>query len=475
MKLLFVSSEYFPFAKAGGLADAVGSLAQALAARGHDVSVVLPRYGSIDRSTGIDLQIPLGVPLGYREEWAGVRQLEHNGVTVYFLEHRQLFGDRSGLYGPGPASAFPDNARRFAFLARGALQLALALDLRPELIHAHDWPAALIPAMVNLIYRPAGHFADARVVFSIHNFGYQGIFAGGDVDDIGLSDEQRAQSELVQGDDINFMKSAVQHSDWLVAVSPRYAQEIQQPQFGFGLHHEIQSRAPRVTGILNGVDTEEWNPGADPYLDTPFDHRDQSGKNAAKARLRERMGLTGDADRPLIGLITRLVEQKGVAQLFTPGSGAVERILDDLPVEIVLLGSGHRWVEEEIRRLSARYPAFAATIGYDNGLAHLIEAGSDFFLMPSVYEPCGLNQMYSMMYGTLPIVTRTGGLADTVDGNTGFFVEESTADAIVTAVRQAVECYLSNRTRLKRMRTTAMKRDFSWDRSAASYEELYRS
>lgn len=475
MKLLFISSEYFPLAKAGGLADAVGSLAQALAARGHDVSVILPRYGSISPQEGADLGQPLGVPLGYREEWAAIRRLKHGDVTVYLLEHLQLFGDRAGLYGPGPASAFPDNARRFAFLARGALQLALALNLQPEVIHAHDWPAALVPAMVNLMYRPAGYFADVRVVFSIHNFGYQGIFAGRDAGDIGFTDAALSSSGLEQGNDINFMKSAVAHADLLVAVSPRYAQEIQQPRFGFGLHREIQQRAPHVTGILNGVDTDEWNPASDPYLEHHYHASKQAAKATNKALLRSRMGLAGDTDRPVIGLITRLVEQKGVNELFTPGTGAVERILTELPVEMVLLGSGHQWVEDRIRQLTGHYPNFAARIGYDNGLAHLIEAGSDLFLMPSIYEPCGLNQMYSMIYGTLPIVTRTGGLADTVDARTGFFVEDNTPEAIVAAVTQAVSCYMDDSKRFKRMRTAAMKRDFSWDRSAAAYEELYTS
>ncbi len=473
MTILFVSSEYHPFAKAGGLADAVASLAQALAERGHTVSVVLPRYGSISTDSMTAVDISLGVPLGYREEWCAVYHQNHAGVDLYFLEHRALFGGRSGVYGPTPASAYQDNARRYAFLARGALQLSLALRLEPEVIHAHDWPTALIPAYINLSHRPAGHFLTTRIVFSIHNFGYQGIFSGSAAQEIGFSASQLSAGALYQGDDINFMKSAVNHSDWLVAVSPRYALEIQQPRFGFGLHRDIQRRAPRVTGILNGIDVAEWDPATDEYIPATYSTNDLAGKRENKRRLQEELHLPVDPDVPLVGMVTRLVDQKGIGPLFDPASAAADRICRELPVQIALLGSGAAWVEQEIARLSAAHPNFAATIGYSNGLAHRIEAGSDFFLMPSTYEPCGLNQMYSMRYGTLPIVTRTGGLADTVDADTGFFIEESSAEAIFTAVEHATTLFREDPKEVARMRSAAMVRDFTWDRPAREYEDLY--
>ncbi|MFW5695386.1 MAG: glycogen synthase [Alkalispirochaeta sp.] len=473
MKILFVSSEYHPFAKAGGLADAVSSLASALADRGHTVSVVLPRYGSISTASMEPLNLPLGVPLGYREEWCAVYHQQHLGVDLYFLEHEALFGGRDGVYGPTPASAYQDNARRFAFLSRGALQLGLALQLDPDVVHAHDWPTALVPAFINLIYRPAGHFVESRIVFSIHNFGYQGIFAGSDGQEIGLSASQLSAGNVYQGNDINFLKSAVHHSDWLVAVSPRYALEIQQPRFGFGLHRNIQRRARRVTGILNGIDVTEWDPATDEYLPARYSAADISGKAENKQRLQEELRLPVDPHVPIVGMVTRLVDQKGIGPLFDSESAAVDRMCRELPVQVALLGSGAAWVEEEITRLASEYPNFAATIGYSNGLAHRIEAGSDFFLMPSTYEPCGLNQMYSMRYGTLPIVTRTGGLADTVDTDTGFFIEESTAQAIFTAVEHAVTLYQNQPEEIEKMRGAAMVRDFTWDRSAREYEELY--
>lgn len=474
MNILFISSEYHPFAKAGGLADAVSSLAQALAARDHTVSVVLPRYGSISTDSMTSLDMPLGVPLGYREEWCGVFHHVHQGVNLYFLEHQALFGGRDGVYGPTPASAYDDNARRYAFLSRGALQLSLALGLEPEVIHAHDWPTALVPAYINLSYRPAGHFLASRIVFSIHNFGYQGIFAGSDAGDVGFSASQLSASGLFQGNDINFIRSAVHHSDWLVAVSPRYAQEIQQPRFGFGLHRDIQRRAPRVTGILNGIDVTEWDPASDEYLPATYSSADLAGKTENKRQLQEEMGLAVDPKVPVVGMVTRLVDQKGIGPLFDPSSAAMERICMSLPVQVALLGSGAAWVEAEIQRLARKYSNLAATIGYSNGLAHRIEAGSDFFLMPSTYEPCGLNQMYSMRYGTLPIVTRTGGLADTVDAETGFFIEESEGDAIFTAVEHATALFRDDPQEIQRMRSTAMGRDFTWDRSAREYEALYQ-
>jgi starch synthase len=249
--------------------------------------------------------------------------------------------------------------------------------------------------------------------------------------------------------------------------------EIQQPQFGFGLHRDVQSRASRVTGILNGIDLDEWNPENDPYLTDAFSATDRAGKKANKKLLQQELGLPVDARVPVIGMVTRLVDQKGVGPLFTPGEAAMRRICAELPVQVALLGSGADWVEAEVRSLTREFDNFSGSVGYDNRLAHLIEAGSDFFLMPSTYEPCGLNQMYSMRYGTLPIVTRTGGLADTVDGKTGFFVEECDATAIYTAVEHAINLFRSDPARITRMRKAGMARDFSWNRSAAEYEELY--
>ena len=470
MNVFFITSEYHPFAKAGGLADAVAALSRALAEQGHHITVVLPRYGSIDDGGLRRLAIPLGVPMGRREEWCDVFHTTHNGV-----EHLALFGGREGLYGGGPASAFGDNARRFAFLSRGALQLALALRMTPDIIHAHDWPTALVPVYVDQIYRPRGFFRDAGMIFSIHNFGYQGIFARRDGEEIGLTDEQIEESDLLQGEDINMMRGAVRHSDRLVAVSPRYAQEIQQPRFGFGLHLEMQRHTERVSGILNGIDIDEWNPETDTRIPARFSADDLSGKAVCKEALQRELGLPVDPRAPVVGMITRLVDQKGIIPLFDRRYGAIRTLLREIPVQVALLGSGEAWCEREIETLRDEYPNMAARIGYDSDLAHRIEAGSDFFLMPSVYEPCGLNQMYSMRYGTLPIVTRTGGLADTVDTETGFFIEDNGSEGIVGAVKKAAERFAEAPAETEAMRRRAMGRDFSWRHSAEEYEALYRS
>ena len=476
MNILYISSEFHPVAKAGGLADAVTALSQALAARGHTVSVVIPRYGTINPHDLTDMHIPLGVPLGGREEWCGVMHRRMGGVDVYFLEHLALFGNRSGIYGPGPAGSYHDNVRRFALLSRGALQLALALRLQPDAIHAHDWPTGLVPALVNLVYRPAGHFVGAGTFFSIHNFGYQGIFAADDTAEIGLSASQIRAADIAHHDTtINLLKSAIYHSDRLIAVSPRYAMEIQQPRFGFGLHRDIQHRAAAISGILNGIDTAEWDPRHDPLIPATYSPDDLTGKWRDKRAVQRELGLPEDETIPLIGLVGRLVEQKGIEELLRPPRGALARLSGSQPVQFACLGSGEPWAEQALRELRARHPNFSCVIGYDNRLAHLIEAGSDFFLMPSRYEPCGLNQMYSMRYGTLPIVTRTGGLADTVDHDTGFFIEANSAEAIITTVTHALTLYRDDRLRIEQMRHAAMGREFSWDRSAARYEELYRA
>lgn len=471
MKLLFVTSEYHPWAKAGGLADAVASLAEALAARGHDVTCVLPRYESIQVHGLEDVGISLGVPLGRREEWTAVYAARSRDVRLYFIEHEELFG-RPGIYGPNGGEGFSDNARRFALLSRGALQLALALDLRPDVVHAHDWPTALVPVYRSL-YSGLPAVARARYVFSIHNLGYQGIFAPHEAEEFGLPGDDLALVRRTDDGPVNLLRGAVLSADRVVTVSPQYALEIQQPEHGFGLHRIIQARAGIVSGILNGIDTEEWNPAHDPLIAAPFDAQDLAGKWRSKRRLQHDLGLPVEARTPLVGMVTRLAEQKGVHALFAPGRSAVRRICEQLPVQFVLLGSGDPALEEEVRRLSAQLPNFSAVIGYNEHLAHLIQAGCDFLLMPSLYEPCGLNQMYAMRYGTVPIVTRTGGLANTVDSDTGYFIEEHSAANIVLTVERAVQDYREDPARIDAMRRAGMERDFSWSRSATEYERLY--
>jgi len=467
----FVTSEFSPFAKAGGLADAVASLAAALGQMDATVSVLMPRYGSIEYAAPVVETIPLSIPFGHERYDAAVERIELAGVTLYLLEYNDLYR-RPGIYGPSPAEGYADNPRRFAFLSYAAIALAATLDPVPDIIHAHDWPGALVPALLDTERRyPA--LVDTASVFSIHNFGHQGSFCCVDGGSIGLSDGEMRALHVGTHDSVNFLRSAIRHADRIVTVSPRYALEIQQPRFGFGLHREVQTRARDVHGILNGIDLETWNPEADPALVAPYSADDRSGKQLNKEALQRELGLPVDPSVPLIGMVTRLVEQKGVGPLFAPGNSLVYELCDGFPIQFVILGSGETWCEEEIRELSRGLPNFASTVGYSETLAHRIEAGADFFLMPSLYEPCGLNQMYSMRYGTIPIVTRTGGLADTVDTDTGFFIEESGADAIRHAVTRAINLYLNDQARIEAMRDAGMRRDFGWDRSAQAYASLY--
>lgn len=471
MHTLFVTSEFSPFAKAGGLADAVASLAAALSRMNVTVSVLMPCYGSIQYAAPVVETRSLAVSFGHRSYTAAVRKIELAGVDLYLLEYNDLYG-RPGIYGPNPAQGYEDNPRRFAFLSFAALSLAATLDPTPDVIHAHDWPGGLVPALLDSKrHQPAR--ADIHSVFSVHNFGHQGTFCCVDEDTIGLSREDLRALHVGTRDSINLLRSAIRHTDRIVTVSPRYAMEIQQPRFGFGLHREVQARTRDVQGILNGIDLEVWNPSADPHLVAPYSADDRSGKRLNKEALQRELGLPVDPEVPLIGMVTRLVEQKGIGPLFAPGNSLVYELCEGFPIQFAVLGSGEFWCEREIRELSYRLPNFAGTVGYSEELAHRIEAGADFFLMPSLYEPCGLNQMYSMRYGTIPIVTRTGGLADTVDADSGFFIEEPSAEAIRHAITRAIDLYQNDRPRIDTMSEYGMRRDFGWDRSAREYATLY--
>lgn len=470
MHILFVSSEFHPHAKSGGLADAVASLAVALVSRGHRVTVVLPFYSSVPAEDTEDLGIPLGVPLGFREEWTGIRRGLHAGVELYWLVHEGLFG-RPGIYGPSPSQAYHDNLRRFSLLSLGALQLIRAMGWTPDIVHAHDWPSALAPVFHHLRARNDS----TATVFSIHNFGYQGWYPWDQGVHTGLTTQELTECGVLSHGELNLVRGALRTAQRIVAVSPRYAREIQTVEHGFGLHEETRNRGAHLVGILNGIDLDEWDPGSDHFLGAHYSAADMSGKQQCKRMLQREFNLPANDTVPVIGMVTRLTEQKGIGALFGPGHGSLYRICSELPVQFVFMGSGEEWCQEEIGTLSSRLRNFAAIIGYDHALAHRVEAGSDFFLMPSTYEPCGLNQMYAMRYGTIPIVNPTGGLADTVDETTGFLMSEYSPDGIFRAVRDAVTVYMHDRERLSGMRISGMARDFGWDRSAALYENLYRS
>jgi len=465
-----VGSEAQPFAKTGGLADVLGALPAALAALGHQVDLVLPHYRGIpDGAPGGRVTVGLG---GQPVEGRASVHAEA-GVRVVLLACDRYFA-RDSLYG-ADGRDYPDNPKRFAFLARAALAWASSAGVRYDVVHAHDWQAGLVP----LLARQGGPaVAEAAVVQTIHNLAYQGVFDASWLPRLGLGWEVFRVEALEYWGRISFLKAGVVFADTVTTVSPRYAGEIQTPEYGCGFEGILRGRAADLVGILNGIDYDRWNPAVDVHLPAPFDASNLEGKRAAKRALLEEYGLpagAGTLERPLVGLVSRLVDQKGFDLL--------EQVADELPrlgATFVLLGSGERRYEDLWLALAARYPdRIGARIGFDEGLAHRIEAGADLFLMPSRFEPCGLNQMYSLRYGTLPVVRATGGLGDTVRNldprtgeGTGFTFDEYSGPALVNTLRWALETY-GDRTLWRRMQAAGMREDFSWAASARRYARLY--
>ncbi|MDR2518038.1 MAG: glycogen synthase [Spirochaetaceae bacterium] len=486
MNILMAVSEAVPFAKTGGLADAVSALSLSLAKQGHTVKIVLPRYYHINRDTLRHLEGEMGVPMGGREEWSAVYaaalpgSAKKNPVEVYFIDHEQFFG-RDGIYGVPSEPDFMDNPRRFTFFCRAVFQLCRKIRWYPDVFHAHDWPAALVP--VFLKYRERGApFEYAVSVLTIHNLGYQGIYHKDNFSYTNLDWSVFYSAGFDDWNMMNLLKAGLNSADKLNTVSPHYAWETQTSQHGFRLDGVLRSRSADYTGILNGIDTNIWNPKKDASIPRRYSAKDMAGKGAAKEALQKEFGLPLAPDVPVIGMVTRLTEQKGVGEVFGPAYGCAWSLCRDMDIQMVLLGSGEPWCENEVKSLSRRLSNFKAHIGYAEKESHLIEAGSDFFLMPSRYEPCGLNQMYSLAYGTLPIVRNTGGLADTVQNfnqetgeGTGFMFDDLTPLAIYNTVGWAVWAYYNRRDQIEAMRAAGMKENFSWDKSAKKYLEMYET
>jgi starch synthase len=484
MKILMAASEAVPFAKTGGLADAVSALSIALANLGHEVRIVMPRYYGIDREKLTPLEGPLGVPLGGGETWCALYTADlpgapkKNPVPVYFIDHEGFFG-REGIYGTPGEPDFLDNPRRFTFFCRAVFQVCRKIAWYPQVLHAHDWPSALVPVFLKFGER-AGGFAQTISVLTIHNLGYQGIYSKDNFYLTGLGWNAFYEGGFEDWNMMNLLKAGIRSADKLNTVSPNYAQETRTQAQGFRLDGILRERGEDYSGILNGIDTEVWNPQRDPYLPEPYGPRNMAGKARAKDALQREFDLSPDPRLPLIGMISRLTGQKGVGELFGPAYGSAWSICRDMDLQLVLLGTGDAWCENEARSLASRLSNFKVKIGYSEQLSHLIEGGSDFFLMPSRYEPCGLNQLYSLAYGTVPIVRNTGGLADTVENfnqetgaGTGFMFDDLTPQAIYDTVGWAVWAYYNRRKQVEAMRLTGMKKNFSWEKSAKKYQELY--
>ena len=469
LKVLFVASECVPFAKTGGLADVAGALPIALAERGHDVRVVLPRYRVTRKHPAERLPAPLAVPLGAGEAWCSIweTRFPRSDARVYLLEHDALY-DRDGIYGDAQGG-FGDNLARYALLSRGALSLCRALDFTPDVIHAHDWQAALVPVYLNTVEAHTP-LARAATVLTIHNMGYQGWFGKEELWQTQLGWDVFHARGLEAHDRINLLKGGINHATLVTTVSPRYAREIQTEEGGEGLDGVLRERGGDLIGILNGIDDQVWSPEADPHIAAPFTAADLEGKERCKAALQAEVGLPVEPDVPLIGLVSRLANQKGI-DVF---AGALQDILS-LGAQVVVLGSGERWAEDLFRRLSVSHPRFRAYIGMNEALAHRIEAGVDIFVMPSRYEPCGLNQLYSQRYGALPVVRAVGGLDDTVeDDRTGFKFKNLDPNELAQSVAVAVYTYHERPEHFRMMQYHAMRKPMGWSHASQQYEALYR-
>jgi len=472
MRILFVASEGLPFCKTGGLADVIEALPKALVAQGHDVAVVLPRYRNMPIKNVMikSMTVPMGTALRFPAIADGGRQ---GGVQYFFVDDPEYF-DRDQLYGVA-GKDYPDNAERFAEFARASIEVTKQLWL-PEVIHCHDWQSALVPVLLRTSYQADPQLSGVPVILTIHNIGYHGLFKRDVLARLGLPETLFSIDGLEFFGHVNFLKGGLIFADYLTTVSRKYAEEIQTTEYGHGLDGVVRTRADRLVGILNGVDYSVWNPEVDSLIAARYSAKDLSGKLVCKRDLLAQFQLPEEnLQRPLIGIVSRFADQKGFDLL-----AQISELLMEEDLAIVALGAGEAKHERIFRELAKQFPKrLAVKIAYDNVLAHKIEAGADIFLMPSRYEPCGLNQIYSLRYGTVPVVRATGGLDDTIEPfdratgrGTGFKFSEYTGEALLGALREALAVY-ADKTLWRRVQTNGMAKDFSWNASALEYGRLY--
>jgi len=474
MHVAFAASEGVPFSKTGGLADVVGALPRALAAQGHQITVYLPRYRQTKLTDARTVVRSITVPYDDKYRFCSVvAGPSANGVSYYFIDYPPYF-DRDALYGT-PAGDYPDNAERFAMFSRAVIEAAKILGA-PQIFHCHDWQSALVPVMLRTFYAEDPAFKDVANVFTIHNMGYQGLFPAEILPLLMLPWDLFTITKMEFFGQVNFLKGALVYSDFVTTVSKKYSQEIQTTEYGFGLEGVLRNRAATVTGILNGVDYDEWSPETDKYVTTQFSPKALAGKAKDKQDLLQTFGISNaDAKLPVIGIVSRFAAQKGF--------DLIAQVMDRLAREdmiLVVLGTGDKEYEEMFLRLQKQFPQkIAVKVAYDNAIAHKIEAGADIFLMPSRYEPSGLNQIYSLKYGTVPIVRATGGLDETIEPwdartgkGTGFKFYEYNGESLLLTVKAALQAFRDVGSWQVLMRN-GMARDFSWSASAKEYLKVY--
>ena len=474
MNILMVSSEAVPFSKSGGLADVLGALSPALAKKGESVRVFMPMYSFIDRK-GFRKSSEFLVPMLASEEKVYTLSKHLGGVEYVGLCH-PFFTERSGIYGDTSFTPYPDNAERFALFAKASVLYLKASGYDADIVHLHDWTAGLVPFYI----REYG--LRAKTVFTIHNLAYQGDFSNYDIVLTGDRLPDAFFSGNAAARRLNMLKGGIEESDKVTTVSPTYAEEIQTERFGCGLDWLLRERKEDLSGILNGMDTHEWNPKADKFFPEHYSSRDMAGKKALKARVQAENGLEVRDDIPLFAMISRIADQKGYAELLGGNHPVLEELLAQGDFQMLIVGTGDEHYEAKLRELASRYGNLSVRIAFSTKVAHETEGAADFFLMPSRYEPCGLNQMYSLHYGTLPVAHRTGGLADTIiditsdpASGTGFLIENLSAESISDGVNRAIKYYNEEKEAMAKAIRRAMTTDLSWDKSASEYIELYNT
>ena len=476
MKVLIAASEVVPFAKTGGLADVAGTLVNELKKNGVDANVILPLYGSIKQAAnafGIkplnkEIAVPLGNDIETGRLWEG-RTSE--GAGVYLIENDKFY-DRDGLYGT-PEGDYSDNAPRFIFFSRGVIETVLALGLNVDIIHCNDWQTGLIPVYLKTIYR--NEFPKTAAIMTVHNLGYQGLFQKSDMPLTGLGWNMFHMEGLEFYGKLNLLKGGLLFADVITTVSKTYAKEIQTPEYGFGLENVLSKRSGALCGIINGINYSEWNSWEDTLIPARYSKKKLKGKTDCKINLQKECGLLSGSS-PLIGMVTRLSSQKGLDLVTEAAAGIVES-----GAQMAILGIGDEHFHKVLSDLQAKYSgSISLTIGFDDILAHKIYAGADIFLMPSLYEPCGLGQLIALRYGTIPAARRTGGLNDTITeydfstgAGTGFLFDMYSSDDMLKAIRRAVEAF-KNKKDWEQIQHNAMSQNFSWHKSAKEYAALYR-
>lgn len=487
LKILFVTSEVVPFVKTGGLADVSSALPRKLQEMGHHVRIVMPKYGAIDERRFKIHEVvrlkDLTTTIGKNEVTFSIRSSFLVGakerVQLYLVDNNHYFGIRRSLYSdPITGKDFPDNDERFILLAKSVFELVKKLGWIPDIIHCNDWQGGLIPVYLKTLYKDDPMFSNVKTVFTIHNLAYKGEFPKSSFAKTGLPNELNSNTGILNNGKFSFMRSGLMYADVLTTVSETYAAEISKyKEFSNGLHDVLKKRKNSLFGITNGIDIKLWNPEIDKQIPKKYSVKNLENKLVNKKALAEKFGLQLVEDKPIIGLISRLYDSKGIDLI----QKAFKDLLS-LDLYFVLLGTGDKKYHQFFEKALMKYPGqFSCYLGFDDGLAHLIEAGADMLLMPSKYEPCGLNQMYSLVYGTVPIVRATGGLADTVskyndkDGSgNGFVFKKYDADDMLKEIKRAVKIYNTDKKVWNKIMKSGMRSNFSWKSSAKKYVDIYK-